>query len=311
MAGAFSKPETDRQLPVGDEIFLDHVGHFVRDADAASGALARAGFAPTPRSIQVNPDPTGGEPRLTGTGNVTAMLRRGYLELLFKTAETPLGRELDGALGRYPGVHLAAFSVADAAKAHRRLGAAGFRTRPLVRMERPVETEVGPATAAFTIARVAPEAMPEGRIQILTHRTEDAVWQKRWLAHPNGAVALIDIVFAVADAEAAAQRFARFTGRAAVANRAGRAVRLERGGVQLVSAEALAALLPMLPLPGLPFAAAYGVAVSSLDTAAGKLREGGIPARRDAKTLIAPFPAELGTGAWVFVESATDLPWRR
>src|SRR5688572_18772991 len=35
--------EADRQLPVGEEIFLDHVGHFVRDQEAASRALVRAG----------------------------------------------------------------------------------------------------------------------------------------------------------------------------------------------------------------------------------------------------------------------------
>src|SRR6185437_14660578 len=54
-------PEIDRNLPIGGEIFLDHVGHFVRDADTASRALARAGFAPTPKSVQFNPDgtPTG------------------------------------------------------------------------------------------------------------------------------------------------------------------------------------------------------------------------------------------------------------
>src|SRR6266446_121016 len=121
MTHAFSAAETDRQLPTGDEIFLDHVGHFVREPEAASRALQRAGFAPTPISVQVNPDPAGGAPRPTGTGNVTAMLRRGYLEMLFKTADTPLGRELDEAMGRYAGVHLAAFAVADAAKAHARL----------------------------------------------------------------------------------------------------------------------------------------------------------------------------------------------
>src|SRR2546426_9202794 len=134
--GSFS---SDRQLPVGGEIFLDHVGHFVRDPQAASAAFMRAGFAPTPVSIQVNPDPAGGAPRLTGTGNVTAMLARGYVEVLFKTADTPLGREFDAALARYPGIHLAAFAVADAALAHRRLGSS-FRVRPLVDMQRPAET---------------------------------------------------------------------------------------------------------------------------------------------------------------------------
>jgi hypothetical protein len=310
VTGAFAKFEVDRQLPAGDEIFLDHVGHFVRDPAAASSALARAGFAPAPKSIQVNPDPAGSPPRLTGTGNVTAMLQRGYLEVLFKTADTPLGVELDAAMKRYAGAHLAAFSVADAAKAHQRLGAAGFKTRPLVQMERPVDTERGPDTAAFTVARVAPEAMAEGRIQILTHRTEDRVWQKRWLSHPSTAIGLLDIVFAVSDVEEAAERFVRFTARSAAENSAGMSVQLDRGAVQLVSIEGLEALLPEVRIPALPFAAGYGVAVSSLEIAADTLGRGGLAARRDAKTLVAPFPPELGLGAWVFVEHAADLPWR-
>jgi len=101
-------------LPLGEEIFLDHVGHFVRDPDAASRALIRAGFAPAPVSVQTATDAAGAT-SLTGTGNVTAMFSRGYIEMLFKTADTPIGRELDNAMTRYRGVHLAAFAVADAA----------------------------------------------------------------------------------------------------------------------------------------------------------------------------------------------------
>src|SRR5712691_12221045 len=93
--------EVDRRLPVDGEIFVDHVAHFVADPESASRALARAGFAPTPISMQVNPDPAGGAPQPTGTGNVTAMFSRGYVEALFKTADTPLGRELDVALSDY------------------------------------------------------------------------------------------------------------------------------------------------------------------------------------------------------------------
>jgi hypothetical protein len=291
-------------------MFLDHVGHFVRDPDAASKALARAGFAPTPVSVQVNPDPAGGSPRPTGTGNVTAMLRRGYLEVLFKTADTPLGQELDQAIERYAGVHLAAFSVADAAKAHARLGAAGFKTRPLVQLERPVATEHGGGKAAFTVARVAPEAMAEGRIQILTHHTEDAVWQKRWLTHPNGATALIDVVVAVADPDEAARRYARFTDRPAAANAGGYAIVLERGRVQLASIDAAEAIVPGPPRGGLPFMCGYGVAVASLDQAQAKLHAGGIESARRGRLVVAPFPAELGEGAWCFVETAAHLPWR-
>src|SRR5260370_27419608 len=131
MTHVFSAAEIDRQLPIGDEIFLDHVGHFVRDIEAASRAFQRAGFTPTPVSVQSNPDPAGGAPKLTGTGNVTVMLQRGYIEALFKTSDTPLGHQLETGLSRPGGVHLIAFAVADAAAAPPRLAPQSFRLPPL------------------------------------------------------------------------------------------------------------------------------------------------------------------------------------
>jgi hypothetical protein len=303
--------EVDRRLPLGDEIFLDHVAHFVGDPEAASGALARAGFAPTPMSIQVNRDPAGGPPRPTGTGNVTCMLDRGYLEILFKTADTPLGQEFDAAMARYRGVRLAAFAVADAAAAHARLGGAGFRMQPLVAMQRPVGTEAGEDIAAFSVVRVAPGEMPEGRIQALTHRTEHTVWQPRWLSQPNGACGLLDIVIAERDVEEATERFARFLGRKANADRFGPAFHLDRGRMQLVAAPALERLFPQLAIPDLPFMAAYGLAVRSLDHAVACLQAGNLAFDRRDGCVIAPFPDELGVGCWVFVESAAALPWRK
>jgi hypothetical protein len=297
--------DVERRLPRDDEIFLDHIGHFVREPQAASRALARAGFAPTPVSVQVD---GAGQP--TGTGNVTAMFERGYIEVLFKTADTVLGREFDAALLNHAGVHLAAFSVADAARAHQRLAGAGFRMRPLVEFSRPVETETGRGTAAFTVARVERGEMAEGRIQILTHRTEDTVWQKCWLAHPNGAVGLADLVVAVANVAEVAERFARFTGRKNASNRLGQAVKLDRGTVQLISAKVFAELLPEATTPSLPFMGAYGVVVQSLEAAEMVLRQGDISTRRIGRTLAARFPEELGAGAWLLVEQAADLPWR-
>jgi len=291
--------EADRQLPIGDEIFLDHVGHFVSDPDAASHALTRAGFAPTPVSVQV--DPAGAR---TGTGNVCAMFPRGYVEVLFKTAETPLAAELDISMARYTGVHLAAFAVADAAAAHRRLGEVGFPLRPLVSMQRPVDTESGPATAAFTVARVERGAMAEGRIQILTHRSEDAVWQKRWLVHRNGARGLASVVIVVADVDEAAARFALFTGRPAMTIRAGQSIQLDRGRVDLVTRDAFEAALPEIPIASLPFMGAYGVRVASLGAVETMLRDAGMAARLAGDTIVAPFAAELGTGAWLFADSS-------
>ena len=298
-------PEPDRQLPIGDEIFLDHIGHFVCDAQAASRALARAGFAPTPVSLQVNPD---GTP--VGTGNVTAMFQRGYVEVLFQTADTPLAREFAAALAGHAGLHLAAFSVADAERTHRRLGEAGFAMRPLVQFQRPVATESGPGVAAFTVVRLERGAMAEGRIQFLTHRTESTVWQQRWLSHRNGALGLIDLVVACADVSEAAGRFARFFGRGAIATQFGQAIVLDRGQVQLFGGEAFAAMFPEVAVPRLPFVGAYAVRVRSLPAVENLLRQERLQARRLGAALVVPFPDDLGIGAWLFVENAADLPWR-
>jgi hypothetical protein len=292
-------PPVDRQLPLGEEIFLDHIGHFVHDPQAASRALARAGFAPTPVSVQTQPDPAGA-PRLTGTGNVTAMLTRGYVEVLFKTADTPLGSELDAAMARHLGVHLVAFAVADAAGAYQRLTASGFRTRPLVDMQRPVDTEGKRGTAAFTVARLEPGEMPEGRIQFLTHRTEPMVWQPRWLSHPNGALGLAGVTIAVGDVNEAGQRFGRLSGRQAKESPWGRRIDLDRGRVHLVTAAAFAEKFPQIPIPSLPFIGAYGIEVRSLEIVERTLMQGGIATQRHGQSLVAAFPAELGRGAWAF-----------
>jgi hypothetical protein len=301
--------DADRQLPQGGEIFLDHVAHWVPESAAAIAAMTRAGFAPTPISIQTNPGP-GGASVPAGTGNITAMMTRGYVEVLFKTSETPLTREFDAGVARYPGLHLIAFAVADARAASERIAKAGFRTAPLVALRRPVNTAAGAAEAAFTVARVVPGEMAEGRIQMLTHHTEEAVWQKRWLTHPNGASQLVDAVIAVGDVKEAAARYARFTGRSTVASRMGEHLPLDRGGVQIMDAGTFARSVPGIPIPTLPFIGAYAVRVRQLSATANGLRAQGIALEQRGPLLFAPFPRGLGIGAWIFVEDAGDLPWR-
>ena len=291
-----------RQLPVGGEIFLDHVAHFVRDRHAAARALARAGFTPTPPSIQINPDPGDGAPRPTGTGNITAMLAEGYIEALFKSSETALAAEMESAMQRYCGLHLVAFAVPDAAAAHRRLELSGFRVRPLVHMARPVATLSGTGRAAFTVTRVEPGEMAEGRIQILTHHTAEMVWQPRWLTHPNGALALQRVLIAVEHVQDAAERYARFTGRQPRALPSGCCIELDRGRIDLVSRAGFERMLPEIAIPSLPFIGACEIRVASLPKLKESLNRARLrtAARRDG--LLAVFPEELGLGAWLFRE---------
>ena len=155
--------------------------------------------------------------------------------------------------------------------------------QPVVSMQRPVDTGGEPGTARFTLARVEAGEMPEGRIQMLVHHTEDMVWQPRWLDHPNGAIGLMGLTIAVADLDEAAARFARFTGRAADVSPFGRTIRLDRGRLDLVTADAFAALLPECTIPSLPFAGLCEIKVRSLATLEallGNTRPAGAPVGR-------------------------------
>jgi hypothetical protein len=275
------------QLPGPGETYLDHVAHFVGDIDAAASALAACGFRLTPFTVQTNRD--GGATVPSGTGNRCAMLRSGYVELLTATGESPLSAHLRERLAHHTGLHLAAFSTEDAAAEHRRLGAAGFATLPLVDMRRPVGDDV----ARFTIARIAHGSMAEGRTQFLTHHTERLVWPADMLDHPNGAVALAALWVAADDPAEPAARFARFTGRAAEGAGDCLSIRLDRGAIQVATPQYLAGL-GIVPGGPPPCFAATTVAVADLARLRGCLDRGGIAYRATASGIAATLPPALG-----------------
>lgn len=283
-----------RNLPEPGETMLDHVGHFVADAEEASRALAAAGFTVTPYTAQVVPDPETGELALTGTGNVCVMLRTGYIEVLTHTADTAIGLEFKEALARRAGLHLAAFTVADAEATHADLAAAGWPMRPLARFSRPIPTVDGEEVARFTVARLEKGTMPEGRVQLLTHHDEAALWQERWLAHENTATGLAGVIVSAPDPAEAADRFARLFSRKARPCADGFAVALERGSVEVVSEAAGAALAGRPVDPGRPAFVGYRLAFEEPDRAAALLA-----ARPVGDRLVCAFPDALGVGAIV------------
>src|ERR1700733_5379289 len=222
------------QLPGPGEVFIDHTAFFVPAIDAAAAALERCGFRLTPFTVQTNRE--GGATVPSGTGNRCAMFRNGYLEVLTATSDTPLSAQLRERIADHSGLHLAAFSAADAGTEHRRLGEAGFSTLPLVDMRRPVSDDF----ARFTIARIAHGTMPEGRAQFLTHHTEDLVWLPDMLDHPNGAEALTALWIAAAEPAEPATRFANFTGRPARQDGAMTTIALDRGALHIATPAYLA-----------------------------------------------------------------------
>jgi hypothetical protein len=291
---------TRGQLPEPGEVFLDHVAWFVPGMAAAEQCFDRLGFTLTPFTPQSNTGPDG--PIAAGTGNRCAMLEAGYLEILTSVpgCETELSRQLGAALGRYTGIHLVAFATADAEAEGRQLQAQGFDPLPAVHLRRPVkgagQGAGQDAEAAFTVLRLAPGAMAEGRIQFLTHHTPDLVWQRRFIAAGNFVTGLTGVVIAADDMAEAARRYGDFTGRAPDIAGDNAVIALDRGCLIFAGLERCRALVPGIAIPAMPFIAA--VMLESRDVAATRdfLKGRGVDAQELAAGAMA-VPADEAMGA--------------
>lgn len=287
--------------PVGT-INLDHLAYFVPDQDACAAALHALGFAPTPFSLQyhrLEPDAPLVE---AGTGNHCAMLREGYLEFLAPLADTPVAATLRNAIDRYVGVHSIVFGSADAAADHTRLAHAGFAPAPVIDLRRTVGTASGDGIARFSVVRVPPGTMAEGRIQYCQHHTQELVWQTRWLDHPNCVTGLRSVFVAVEDLDAVAERYRRFTGIEASAEADVRRFSTHRGRVELYAPAALAAHLG-LRAPTLPWIAGCELASSDVARTHRVLANRGLAMRWiGERRLLVTAPASVG-GVFLFVEA--------
>lgn len=252
---------TDRQMPVGNEVFLDHVGLFVADLEAAGQQLARLGFQVSQINVQTNADANGALVP-SGTSNRLARLRRGYLEILAATHATALADQLTQGLTRYEGIHLVALSHDDIPATRGRLVADGFAMQPVVHLRRRDKTLPGEPEVAWSVLRPQPGVMPEGRIQFAKSHNPDRVWQDDLTQHANSAEALTDLLFCVADCDEAAARFGRYAGHTATDLGIFKAIALHRGQLLFVDRDGARAL--GLDVPALPFIAGQALRVSDI-----------------------------------------------
>lgn len=256
------------QVPPQGCLNLDHVASFVPDREACHRALADLGFAPAPFSLQYHRLTPGGDLVPAGSGNHCVMLREGYLEYLVPVADTPVAAQLRASIARYVGVHSIVFGTSAAHADRERLDAGGFEPLTPIALQRDIDTPSGRRTARFTVVRVPPGIMPEGRIQFCQHHEESLVWQDRWIEHPNRAVALRSVFVCVADACEAANRYARFTGVKPMQVSIGVwSLTLQRGRVEFFEPDAYFRQFGVAP-PTLPWIA--GCEVASKDRAAAR-----------------------------------------
>ena len=233
-----------RIRPVSTANGLDHVGVATADLDAAAAEWERLGFALTPLARHAPP---------AGTANRCAMLRGGYIELIAVVDPQRPSATLQRFLARYAGIHILSLAIDDEQAALARLTRAGFSTE-IVASSRPANPR-RPNGLQARFARL-PLTDAEPRLQLLRHLTPELVWQKRFLRHPNNAVAL-DAVIMVDDPPAPlAARLSRAAGVAVVPDPAGGyALPLARGQVRVLPPDALPSVLPGVGIPSLPFVA--------------------------------------------------------
>lgn len=247
-------------------ITLDHAGLAGPDIRALHATYTGLGFTLTPPARQSGRLRADGPVVQWGTANRCAMLRQGYIELLGIVDPAAPANGLDGFLARYAGLHILALGIDDEAAALARLRRAGLDIPGVLHLVRPVDS-ADPDGPQARFARLPLPDAPEGRIQLIRHLTPEAIWQERFMTHANQAVALETVLLAVKRPAETAARLSRLAGRAVMPDPAGGFVLpLDRGAVRVLDVAGLAAVLPGVEPPTLPFMA--GIVVRTEDGAA-------------------------------------------
>jgi hypothetical protein len=296
-------PFHDTQTPGDGQVFFDHVAWLVNDMDAASAVFERLGFILTPYSIHGNRDPETGDRIPQGTANRLTMLRTGYIELLCEAGdvEAPVVEDLRARLARYEGVQLLVFTEADAEAAYTRISENGIPVQPMVHLRRDVEAADGSDTEVqFSVIRAAFDAIPEGRIQLITHHTPEHMWQDRYISYANGIFGLLGATLCVEDPSASVQNFEKVAGRDGTVIDADEVHLIcDRGGMRLVTPKRLAEIAPNVDVPSLPYTAFIEFVADDLDVSRKYFASVGIATTENDGVLLVDPKDSLGTGLMI------------
>jgi hypothetical protein len=296
----------ERQLPQGDEVFIDHVGYFVHDLDAAGAQLERLGFRVSLTNVQTNADASGAL-KPSGTSNRLAKLKFGFLEILAATHDTPLGEQFKKQIARYAGLHLIAFSAADMPRERERLIGAGFAMQPVIELRRRDRTLPGEPEVHFSVLRPEPDVMAEGRVQWVTPHTPDTVWRPETISQ-NGVEGLTDILLCVEDPGAVAARYGRYLGRDRAMRSGRHVITLDRGGLVCVDQDEAAKTLPDFRPPSLPFMAGQALRADLTLTRA-TLEKAGVQPVFASADLLCLGPADVLGGYLLLHAPNVRDPW--
>lgn len=290
-------------------IALDHVGVAAPDLAPLAAAYERLGFTLTPVARQSGRRAPDLPVEPYGTGNRCAFFRHGYIELIAVLDPERFDNGLNAWLSRYAGAHIVALAMEDEDANLRRLRRGGVAVPGVAHLERPVE----PGGPVARFARLPLPDAPEGRLQLIRHLTPELVWQDRWMAHANGAVALESAVLAAAEPAQTAARLSRLAGLPVrpdplggfalalpgAAGAAGPRSPAMPTALRVLPPEAVPRLFPGVSPPALP--SVVGMVVRTGDRAATARRAmAGLPFTETPDGPMAP-PEHAGGAALLFV----------
>jgi len=262
-----------------------HLGIITHDLAAAVARYERLGFVFTPPSFPEFPLSPDGTPERVGVANRNVIFRNSYLEMLgvvdaAKWASIPAAQrgpfDIDRPLRRHEGLHVMHFGTGDLDRVRARLVGDGLQPSPIRPFRRMVETPDGVVPMRARSLSFAPESHPEALFQIGQHETPELALQPRFMAHPNGALALSEAILCVEDPEEVAARYGRYAG--CPVDRRGplRVMALGEARLIVVGSRDLPAVLPGESVPTTPYMAGFTV-IADLDQATALLHRQEIP----------------------------------
>jgi hypothetical protein len=262
-----------------------HLGIVTRDLAAAVTKYESLGFIFTPLSFPEFPLSPGGRPERVGVANRNAIFRNSYLEMLgivdaARWASISTSQrgpfDIDKPLRRYEGLHVVHFGTEHLDEVRTRLIKDGLDPSPIRPFQRVVETLDGSALMRARCLSFAPGTNPEALFQIVQHETPELALQPRFMAHPNGALALSEAILCVEDPEEVAGRYSRYAGHSVARRGPQYIVELGDSRLVVVSCQNLTTVLPGEAAPTSPYLAGFTV-TADVDLAAEFLRRQKIP----------------------------------
>ena len=267
---------------------LDHLGAIVTDLAAGAARWQKLGFLLSPVSRQRGRMLSRDDEGPWATANRCAIFKQGYLELI-GVVDPALFNPWTRFIGRFEGLHLLALRVPNADDAYAGLARRTDTLNAPVQRARKLDVDGTERTMRFRNIFSRDEAYPEGRYIVLEHQTPEYLWQPRYQAHPNGALALEAALVCADDVPAQATRLETITGVPPVRG-AGGVLRFSApggGAIELFDAEAFGTRYGWRPA-ALPCFAGVEVRFADRERAAGVMEDNGVPVQRSGEWLVAP-----------------------